>query len=92
MRMLTLTHIIWTLSRRFPVLWQDKGYILVLDFLSSGIGEVKISKETNFPKLFGYINPALYFDMICQFGTIVQEGSTPLMGTSDPSGYGFWNF
>ena len=24
--------------------------------------EVKILKETNFPKLFEYINPALYFD------------------------------
>ena len=56
------------------------------------MGEVRISKETNFPNLFEYINPALYFDMICHFRTIVQAGGTPLMVTSDPSGYGFREF
>ena len=53
------------------------------------MGEVKISKETNFPKLFEYTSHALYFDMICHFGTIVQAGGTPLMSTSDQSEYGF---
>ena len=56
------------------------------------MGEVwKISKEINFPKLFEYIDPALYCD-ISHFGTIVQAGGTPLMVTSDPSGYGFREF